>query len=108
MAVKRHHGQRNSYKGKHLIEAALQVRGSVHYLRCEKHGRVQAGMVLEGGESSTPYCEANQKTVSHVARRRVSKPTSAVTHFLQQGHAHSKEASSLFFFFFFFFADQPL
>jgi len=33
----------NSYKGKHLIEAALQFRASVHYGR--KHGGAQADVL---------------------------------------------------------------
>ena len=31
VAVKRHHDHGNSHKGKHLIGAGLQFRGSVHY-----------------------------------------------------------------------------
>jgi hypothetical protein len=45
--VKRHHDHGNSYKGKHLIGAGLQFRGSVHYHQGRKHGSIQAGMVLE-------------------------------------------------------------
>ena len=39
--------QGNSYKGKHLIGGGLHIKGSVCYRHCGKHGRVQAGMVLE-------------------------------------------------------------
>ena len=43
IAVKKHHGQGNSYKGKHFIGVGLQFRGSVHY----HHGGLQADVVLE-------------------------------------------------------------
>ena len=39
----------------------------------------------EGAESSSNFIQRQQKeTVSQVARRRVSKPTPIVTHFLQK------------------------
>jgi hypothetical protein len=47
-----------------------------------------------GAESSTSWSRGNQeKTGSHVARRRVSLPTPTVTHFLQQGHTYSNKAT---------------
>ena len=45
--MNRHHDRGNSYKGKHLIGAGLQFRDSVHYCHGEKHGSVQADMMLE-------------------------------------------------------------
>jgi hypothetical protein len=47
-------------------------------------GRHGAG----GAESSTSSAEGSQGQTEHpqAARRRVSKPTPTVTHFLQQGH----------------------
>ena len=47
IAVKRHHDQGNSYKGKHFRVAQLQFRGLVHYHHGGKHGSTQAAMVLE-------------------------------------------------------------
>jgi hypothetical protein len=47
IAVKRHYGQGNSFRGLHLNGAGLQFKGSVHYHHGRKHDRVQAGMVLE-------------------------------------------------------------
>ena len=47
VAVKRHHGHGNSYKGKHLIEAGLQFRSLVHYCQGRKHDGQQADMVPE-------------------------------------------------------------
>jgi hypothetical protein len=86
IAVKRHHDQGNSYKG-HLIGAGLQVpRFSPLSSRQEAWqypGRHGAG----GDDSSTSCSEGEQeKTVSHLTRRRVSKPTATVTHFLKQSH----------------------
>lgn len=52
-AVKRRHDHRNSYKGRHLIEAALQFRGLVHCHHGMDNGRMQTDMVLwEVAESS--------------------------------------------------------
>ena len=50
--MKRHHGHRNSYKGKHLIGVAHIFRGLIHYHHGETWwhaGRHGAG---EGTESS--------------------------------------------------------
>ena len=47
IAVKGHHDQCNSYKGKHLIRLAYSFRGSVHYHHGGKHGSIQADMMLE-------------------------------------------------------------
>jgi hypothetical protein len=45
-------------------------------------------------KSSTSSSEGFQeKTDFHMVRRKVSLPTSIVTHFLQQGHIYSKEAT---------------
>jgi hypothetical protein len=41
--VRRHHDNSNSYKGRHLFGAGLQV----HCRHGGKHGGVQADMVLE-------------------------------------------------------------
>ena len=46
--MKRHQEHSNSYKGKHLILAGLQVQKStVHYHHGRKHGSIQADMVPE-------------------------------------------------------------
>ena len=68
MAVKRHHDQGNSYKGKHLIEVDLQFRSSVHHHHDRKHGSIQAGLVL--GEWRV-LC-SDSKTARR--RRRLSLP----------------------------------
>jgi hypothetical protein len=86
IAVKKHHDQCNSYKGQHLIGTGLQILRlsplSSKWETWQHPGRHGAG----GAESSTSCSEDKQKTDSHMARRRVSKPTPTVTHFLQQGH----------------------
>ena len=86
--MKRHHDQGNSYKGKHLIGAGLQFRGSVHYHHGRKHGSIQADMVLEK-ELRVMHLHvhaAEGDCVSHwVEGGHTSKPVSTVTHFLQQG-----------------------
>ena len=46
IAVKRHHDQSNSYKGKHLTGAGLQFRSLVHCHYGGKHGGTQVGTVL--------------------------------------------------------------
>jgi hypothetical protein len=45
--MKRQHDHSNSYKGKHLTGAGLQLRSVVHYHHGGKHGSKQADMVLE-------------------------------------------------------------
>ena len=47
IVVKRHHDHGNSYKGKHLIGAGLQLRDLVHCHHGGKHGGMQADMGLE-------------------------------------------------------------
>jgi hypothetical protein len=61
-----------------------RFRGSVHYYQGRKHGSIQADMVLEELRGLHLVLKAN-RTVSHMARRGVSKPTPTVTHFLQHG-----------------------
>ena len=47
-----------------------------------------------GAESSKSSSEGHQeKTGSHMVRRRVSLPTPTVTHFLNQGHTYSNKAT---------------
>lgn len=45
IAVKSHHDQSNSYKGKRLIRAGFQFRGLVHDHHCGNHGDMQAGKI---------------------------------------------------------------
>jgi hypothetical protein len=46
--------------------------------------------------SSTSCSKGSQEqSISHVSRRRASRPTPTVTHFLQQGHIHSNKAKNL-------------
>ena len=47
IAVKRHHDQGNSHKGKHCIGAAYKVSGSAHYHHGRKHRRIQVDMWLD-------------------------------------------------------------
>ena len=47
IAMKRHHDQDNSYKGKHLIGAGLQVQRCSPLSSWQKHGSIQVDMVLE-------------------------------------------------------------
>jgi hypothetical protein len=68
----------------------LAYRFSLLPSRQEKHGNVWVGMMLE--EPGVLHLDWKAATVSHVARRRVSKPTPMVTHFLQQGHTYSNNA----------------
>ena len=77
IAVKRHHDQGNSYKEQHLIGAGLQVQ---RFSPSSWHETWQH----PGRHGS----EGKQKTGFQAARRRFSKPTPTVTHFLQQGHIY--------------------
>jgi hypothetical protein len=47
IVVKGQHDQGNSYKGKHLIGAVLQFKGSVHYYHGRKHGSVHAYIMMK-------------------------------------------------------------
>jgi hypothetical protein len=79
MAVKRPHDQGNSYKGQHLIGAALQVQRFSPFSSRQEHGSTQAVMMRKELRILYVHLKA--------ARRRVSKPTLTVTFLLQQGHA---------------------
>jgi len=85
--VNRHHDQCKFYKGQHLIGAGPQVQRFSPLSSRWEHGSIQAGMV-QAELSSTSSPEGSQEQTEHpqAARRRVSKPTPTVTHFLQQGH----------------------
>jgi hypothetical protein len=85
----KHHDHGNTYKGKHLIGAGLEFQRfsalsswqeDVAWQHPCRHGMLE-----------------NELRVLHfelkVARSRVSKPTSSVTYFLQQGHTYSKKAT---------------
>jgi len=65
-------------KGRHLTGAGLQVQRFRSVSSKWDHVRVQASMVLE------------ELRILHLApqaaRRKLSKPTLTLTHFLQQGH----------------------
>jgi hypothetical protein len=84
----------NSYKEQCLI-GACRFRGSVHYHHGRKHGSVQADTVLEK-EPRVLHLDPRQPGRDYLfqaARGRVSKPTSTVTHFLQQGHINSNKTT---------------
>ena len=48
---------------------------------------------IGGAVSSTSCSEGKQETGFQAARRRISKSTPTVMHYLQQGHTHSKKAT---------------
>ena len=58
-------------------------------------GSIQEGRALEELRVLHLVPKANRRRLadSHVARRRVLKPTPTVTHFLQQGHTYSNKAT---------------
>ena len=87
IAVKKHHDHSNSYKGKLLIGVAhLQFRSWVHW---GKQGSIQTDMVLEKElRVLTSWLTGNSLSIYET-----SKPASAVTHFLQQGHTHYNKVS---------------
>ena len=94
IAVMGQHEHSNSYKGKHFIGAGLQFQRfsplSSWQEAWQCAGRHGAG---EGAESSVSHSEGKQKIGFQAAHRRVSKPILTVTHFLQQGHIYSNEAT---------------
>lgn len=47
MAVKRHHGHRNFYEGKHLIGIVIQLPSLVHHCHGGEHSGTQEDKVLE-------------------------------------------------------------
>jgi hypothetical protein len=90
--VKRHHDQGNSYKGQHLIGAGLLVQRFSPLLSRQEAwqhpGRHGAGRALSSDFiKRKPGADCFQ-----ASRRKVSKPTPTVTHFLQQGHTYSNKA----------------
>jgi hypothetical protein len=84
--MKRYHDQGNSYKRQYLIGVAYRFRGSVHH---HHHGR-KHGRHGNGGAESYTSCSKDklEKTIFQESKRRVSKPTSTVTYFLQQDHTY--------------------
>jgi len=85
--VNRHHDQGSSYKEQHLTGAGLQVQRFSPVSSRWEHCSIQVGVVRKE-LSSTSLPEESQEQIEHpqAARRRVSKPTPTVTHFLQEGH----------------------
>jgi hypothetical protein len=86
--MKRHYDQLISYKEKYLVGAGLLVlRFSLLFSpgKGQKHpGRHSA----VGAERSKSYFKDKQEktTVFQAVRRRISKPTYKVIHFIQQGN----------------------
>ena len=64
IAVERHHYHGNSYKGRHFIEPGLQFRGLICDGHGEKHGSVQADMVLETQLESSVSVSAGSRRES--------------------------------------------
>jgi hypothetical protein len=94
--VKKHHGQSNSYKGKHFIGAGLQVQRFSPLSSRWEHGSIQSGMVLE--EPRILHLDqkaAEGDSLPHWVEleHRISKPTPTMMNFLQQGHTHSNKAT---------------
>jgi hypothetical protein len=82
IAIKRHHDQ-----GQYLIGAGFLVLRlnplSSWWKACQHPGKHDT----RGAENSTSFSKGKQeKTDFQTARRRISLPTTTVTHFLQQGH----------------------
>ena len=94
--MKRHRDHSNSYTGEHLIEAALQVRGLVHYHPGGKHGILQTdGLEKELRVLHLDLQAAGERpsyTRSSWNIYETTRPTPMVTHFLQQGHTSSNKA----------------
>jgi hypothetical protein len=92
-AEKRHHDQGNSYKGQHLLGAALQVQRFSPLSSRQEHGSVQANVGLEelkilqldpkGIQEKTSFCMARGGSQSpyHSDTLPSTRP-----HPLQQGH----------------------
>ena len=98
IAVKRHHDQGNSYKGKHLTGAGLQFQRfsplsswwETWWHTCRHDAKDSWTFYISiqrqpGGASLPPWMELEHRT---------SKPTPTVTHFLQQSHTHSNTATA--------------
>ena len=87
--VKRVHDHSNSYKGKHFNWVACFQFRVQFIIIMVGHGSVQADMVLEN-ELRVLYFASNRKWSetlgSILSIYETSKPTSTVTHPLQQGH----------------------
>jgi hypothetical protein len=68
---------------------AYRFRGSIHYHHDEKHGSIQADMVLEK-EFRLLHLDltAARRLLPRQLGQRFSNPTHTVTHFLQQGHTY--------------------
>jgi len=81
--VNRHHDKCKFYKGQHLIGAGLEVQRFSQFSSRWEHGIIQEGMVQEE-QSSTSSPEGSQELTEHpqAAKKRVSKLTPTVTHFL--------------------------
>ena len=62
---------------------AYRFRGSVSYHHSRKHGSIEAVVALEEQRVLYLLFEGKQEKAGfHMARRRVSKPTPTVIHFL--------------------------
>ena len=85
-AVKRHHDQVNSYKGKHLTEVGLQVQRfcplSLWQEAWQHTSRCSAG---EGAESSTSWLEGRRRRLRHTSSNNATPPYSAT---LWAKHSH--------------------
>jgi hypothetical protein len=86
--VKRCHGYRNSYKGKHFIGAGIQVKGLVHYCHGGKHGEAQADTMLEKEMRvlhPDPKAAGRETASGWVKHLKPENPLPGA-HFFQQGH----------------------
>jgi hypothetical protein len=84
----RYHAYDNSYKSIHLIGMVYSFRGLAHYEHGGKHGRYDAG----GPESSISKSAGIRRRLCITLGLKASKPTSSMTHFLQQVHTWANKA----------------
>jgi hypothetical protein len=98
IAVKRHRDQGNSYKGKHLTGAVLQVQRFSKLSSRREHDSIQADMVLEELRVLHLDPKAGRRRVSAGSWKEGLKAhPPIVTHFLQlkkTQHTYSKKSHS--------------
>jgi hypothetical protein len=94
LAVERHHGHRDSYQGKNLVRADLQLRGLHHCHHGRDHSSMQVDMLLENEfkvlHLDLQTTERKREPLSLALASETSKPSDTLPltkpHQLQQGH----------------------
>lgn len=85
--MERQHDQGNLYKGNDLIEAELQIQKFGLFSSREEAWQCPGRQGSEGDKISTPCPKGTRRRLVLLStRRRVSKPSPKVTHFLKQVH----------------------